>query len=122
MHARVFDHAGPTGALAMARSAVLPSALRTASAPRTEWLSRLNGWPACSPTDASPTPSRLPAHGSGPMRFATPSSQWTCTTYPLPVSRRTLKVNDTFRPPWVGVMNPKPRSSFHLERVPSMRI
>jgi hypothetical protein len=29
------------------------------------------------------------AHGSGPMWFAPPSSQWTCTTYSLPVSRRT---------------------------------
>ena len=37
-------------------------------------LSRLNGWPAHTPTDASPVPSRTPAHGSGPMRFATPSS------------------------------------------------
>src|SRR6266487_99010 len=27
--------------------------------------------------------------GSGPMWIATPSSQWTCTTYSLPVSRRT---------------------------------
>ncbi len=27
--------------------------------------------------------------GSGPMLIATPSSQWTCTTYSLPVSRRT---------------------------------
>jgi hypothetical protein len=33
--------------------------------------------------------SRMPAHGSGPMWFAIPSSQWTCTTYSLPVSRRT---------------------------------
>jgi hypothetical protein len=39
--------------------------------------------------DASPTSSRMPAHGLGPMRVATPSSQWTCTTYSLPVSRRT---------------------------------
>jgi hypothetical protein len=31
-------------------------------------------WPARSPADASPTPSRMPAHGSGPMWFATPSS------------------------------------------------
>ena len=54
-------------------------------------LSRLNGWPVRSPTDASPTPSRMPAHGSGPMWFATPSSQWTCTTYSLPVSRRTTR-------------------------------
>ena len=42
-----------------------------------------------SPTDASPTSSRMPAHGSGPMWFAIPSSRWTCTTYSLPVSRRT---------------------------------
>jgi hypothetical protein len=28
----------------------------------------------------------MPTHGSGPMRFATPSSQWTSTTYSLPVS------------------------------------
>ncbi len=28
-------------------------------------------------------------HGSGPMWIASPSSQWTCTTYSLPVSRRT---------------------------------
>ena len=34
-----------------------------------EGLSRLNGWPMHSPTDASP----FPAHGSGPMWFATPS-------------------------------------------------
>ncbi len=37
-------------------------------------LSRLNGWPVRSPADASPLPSRADTHGSGPMRFATPSS------------------------------------------------
>ena len=37
-------------------------------------LSRLNGWPMRSPVNASPTPSRMPAHDSGPMWFATPSS------------------------------------------------
>src|SRR4051794_36116234 len=31
----------------------------------------------------------MPAHGSGATRIATPSSQWTFTTYSLPVSRRT---------------------------------
>ena len=36
-----------------------------------------------------PTPSRMPAHGLGPMWFATPSSWRTCTAYCLPVSRRT---------------------------------
>ena len=39
-----------------------------------------------SPTDASPTPSRTSAHGSGPMRFATPSSLRTFTAYSVPVS------------------------------------
>jgi hypothetical protein len=53
---------------------------------RDSTLSRLIGWPMHSPTDASPTPSREPAHGSGPMRFATPSSWRTFTTYSLPVS------------------------------------
>ena len=57
---------------------------------RVSWISRLNGWPARSPTDASTSPSRVTPHGSGPMWVATPSSQWTCTTYSLPVSRRTL--------------------------------
>lgn len=77
------------GALALARPCVLPSAFRTASAPGVVKRSRLNGWPARSPADASPTPSRMPAHGSGPMRIATPSSQGTSTPYSLPVSRHT---------------------------------
>ena len=51
-------------------------------------LSRLNGWPMRSPVNASPRPSRATAHDSGSMRFATPSSQGTCTLYSLPVSRR----------------------------------
>ena len=38
---------------------------------------------------ASPTSSRTPAHGSGATWIATPSPQWTFTTYSLPVSRRT---------------------------------
>ena len=52
-------------------------------------LSRLNGWPMRPPVNASPRPSRAPAHDSGPMWIATPSSQGTCTLYSLPVSRRT---------------------------------
>src|SRR5450759_5822625 len=75
--------------LALALLDLLPSATQTASAPGISFLSRLNGWPARSPADASPTSSRIPAHGSGPMWFATPSSWWTRTTYSLPVSRRT---------------------------------
>jgi hypothetical protein len=58
----------------MALLGMLPSATQTASAPGISFLSRLNGWPVRSPTDASPTSSRMPAHGSGPMRFAIPSS------------------------------------------------
>src|SRR6201993_2614538 len=42
-----------------------------------------------SPADASPSPSRVPTHGSGPRWFATPSPWRTCTPYSLPVSRRT---------------------------------
>jgi hypothetical protein len=45
----------------------------------------LNGWPMRSPTDASPTSSRVPTHGSGPMRIATPSPWGTFTSYSLPV-------------------------------------
>jgi len=84
-------------ALAITPPNVLPSALSTASAPRSKVFSRLIGWPMRSPTDASPTPSRAPAHGSEPMWFAIPSSQWTCTTYSLPVSRRTDNYLDARR-------------------------
>jgi hypothetical protein len=54
---------------------VLPSAVGNASASGVTKLSRLNGWPAQSPADASPRPSRVPPDGSGPMWFAIPSSQ-----------------------------------------------
>src|SRR3954453_23209917 len=78
--------------LALTPPSVLPSAVGNASASRITKLSRLNGWPARSPADASPIPSRGPPHGLGPMWFAIPSSQWTLTTYSLPVSRRTPTV------------------------------
>ncbi len=55
---------------------------------RIEFLTRLNGWPARTPVNASPCTSRCPAHDSGPVWFATPSLQGTCTLYSLPVSRR----------------------------------
>ena len=73
-------------ALAMTRPVVLPSAFRTASAPEIRPLSRLDGWPMCTPVNASSRTSRCATHDSGPMWFATPSSQWTFTTYSLPVS------------------------------------
>jgi len=55
------------GELAIARPFVWPSAYRTASAPGISTFSRLNGWPAHSPVNASRTASRPPAHDSGPM-------------------------------------------------------
>ena len=54
-HARFSDHAGPSKR----------SATQTASAPGTGFLSRLNGWPARPPADASPTPSRTPRTARG---------------------------------------------------------
>jgi hypothetical protein len=48
-------------------------------------FSQLHGWATRSPTDASPSPSRVPTHGSGPMRIATPSPWWTFSSYSLPV-------------------------------------
>ena len=73
-------------ALAITRPSVSPSVFMTTSAPETILLSRLNGWPMHSPVNASSASSRIPTHDSGPMRFATPSSQRTFTAYSLPVS------------------------------------
>jgi len=72
------------GALAISRPSVLPSTFRTVSAPEMLPLPRLDGWPMRPPVNASPRPSRCPAHDSGSMWFATPSSWWTFTSYFLP--------------------------------------
>ena len=96
-------------ALAIARPSILPSATRTASAPRMTSISRLNGWPMRSPADASPMSSRTTAHGSGPMWFAIPSPQWTLTTYSLPVSRRTPESTHSARH---GRCSTRPAASF----------
>jgi len=81
--------------LALALLDLLPSATQTASAPGISFLSRLNGWPARSPADASPTSSRMPAHGSGPMwlsgrgaGYPTPPPQIPACGFPAPGSRR----------------------------------
>ena len=60
----------------------------TGSAPRMCILIRLNTQPPCNPVNASPTPSRVSTHDSGPMWMANPSRQGTCTLYSSPVSRR----------------------------------
>jgi hypothetical protein len=96
VRARVFDHAEPNGVLAISRSVVLPYALSTASALRISKLSRLNGWPARTPVNASPHVSRHTAHDSGTTWFARPSLYETCTLYSLPVSRRTDKITSLY--------------------------
>src|SRR5277367_5388005 len=78
--------------LAMTHLSVLPSVILNTSAPGTILFTRLNGWPMRSPVDASPSPSRVPTHGSGPMRIATPSPWWTFTSYSLPVLTGAPKV------------------------------
>src|SRR5580692_1969010 len=88
---------------------MLPSAVATASAPATSRISWLNPtpqmitvyaspWASPSPTQHSLPGERYPLPGpdfhrldraSFAWRTATPSPQWTFTTYSLPVSRRT---------------------------------
>ena len=87
---------------------MLPSAVATASAPATSRISWLNPTPQMITVYASPWSSPSPTQHSLPggryslpgpdfhrldrasftWRTATPSSQWTLTTYSLPVSRR----------------------------------
>jgi hypothetical protein len=71
-HARVSDHAGRDGARDSAPP-LLPSALSSASAPGSKDFSRLSGWPMRSPVNASPSPSQISTHDSGPVWFAGPS-------------------------------------------------
>ena len=60
--------------LALALLDILPSTTQTVSAPGDSFLSRLNGWPARSPADASPTSSRMPGTARGRCGSAIPSS------------------------------------------------
>src|SRR5262245_14829723 len=86
-HARVFDHAGSSGARDDALGCVAFHHMHGVGT-QDRTLSRLDGWPMRSPVNASPRPSRATAHDLGPMWIATPSSQGTFTLYSLPVSRR----------------------------------
>src|SRR6266567_4796478 len=47
----------------------------TASAPRMNNFSRLDTLPICTPVNASPTPSRMPAHDSEPSRLTRPCGE-----------------------------------------------
>jgi hypothetical protein len=57
----------------------------TASASRSEILTRLNTRPVLSPVNASTSPSRAPPHDSGPLWFARPSTYETFIHYTSPV-------------------------------------
>src|SRR5260221_4574164 len=71
-------------ALALTFLSVLPSATLTSSAPRTNLkISRLNGWPANSPVNASSRTSRCVTHDSGPVWLAIPLLLRTFTFYSL---------------------------------------
>ena len=59
--------------LAITAMLVLPSALANGVGTPDCLVSRLNTLPICAPVNASPTPSRAPAHDSGSSRVASPS-------------------------------------------------
>jgi len=76
----------------MTPSSVWPSAsLNSVGAPDC-LISRLNGWPALSPVNASTTPSQAPPHDSGSGWFAIPFLYRTFIDYSLPVSWRTKRL------------------------------
>src|SRR5208337_1775921 len=47
-------------------------------------ISQLDIWPVCTPVNASPVPSREPAHDSGPVWLAGPSPYGSFIHYSLP--------------------------------------
>lgn len=105
MHARVLRARRVESTLALSHRFILPSAHKTNAGTREASISRFNGWPTCSPANASRTASLLPAHDSGSMWIATPSLQWTFTICSLPVStgarcsdpfQGTLDIGDAF--------------------------
>ena len=89
MHARFYDHAGSPERLRWRTQTSCLPLHRQRRHPDTVFYRGSMAGLHNTPADASPTPSRTPAHGLGSMWFAIPSSQGTCTPYSLPVSRRT---------------------------------
>jgi hypothetical protein len=87
-HAGVYDRAGPASARAGAPGHVAFHSMHSVGVPEV-LFSRFNTQPMRTPVNASPKPSRVPAHDSGTVWFARPSLAETCTLYSLPVSRRT---------------------------------
>src|SRR5271157_4725155 len=81
---RVSDCAGPSYDLRLAPWSVLPSAsVNSVRAPK-KLISQLNGWPVCTPVNASPMSSRTSAHDSGPVWLAGPSPYGSFIHYSLP--------------------------------------
>lgn len=88
---RVFDRVGLAEGSRVAPSPMWPYAsLNSVGAPDC-LISRLNGWPALSPVNASTTPSRAPPHDSGPGWFAIPFLCRTFINYSPTVSCRTKR-------------------------------
>ena len=88
---RVSDRAESKGVSRLRRLQSCLPLISTASAPRSNprlrggvSISRLNGWPARPPVNASPGPLRSPAHDSEPVWFATPSLYETFIQNTLP--------------------------------------
>ena len=92
---RVYDRVGLVEGSRVAPPPMWPSAsLNSVGAPDC-LISRLNGWPALSPVNASTTPSRAPPHDSGPGWFAIPFLCRTFINYSLTVSCRTKRPANT---------------------------
>ena len=87
-HAGVYDRAGPARRSRWRARPCAFHSTHSVGVPRV-LFSRLNTQPMRTPVNASPKPSRVSAHDSGTVWFATPSLAETCTLYSLPVSRRT---------------------------------
>jgi hypothetical protein len=72
MHARGLRLRGVLRVLALARPAVLPSAMMNDVGTPIAIISQLNTLPACAPVNASMAASRLTTHDSGLERLAKP--------------------------------------------------
>ncbi len=81
----VSDCAGPSHDSRLAPCLVSPSAQVNSVGVPNGFISQLNTRPVCTPVNASPAPSRVPAHDSGPVWFAKPSLYGSFIHYSPPV-------------------------------------
>ena len=68
-------------------------------------FSELNGWPELPPVNASPAPSRGPAHDLGPNWFATPCLCGSCIRYSFPALTGAIQSRNKYAE---GVTQPSP--------------